>query len=69
MGKILLEQEEDYCEPVRVGNSRNNKYIEYESKGERNKNLPMKGYLDKIKAYLKDIIKQTYVENSLNNSN
>ena len=31
--KLLLKQEEDYCKPIRVGNFRNNNYIEYESKG------------------------------------
>ena len=32
------------------------KYIEYESSGDRNKNLSLKEYLDKIKPYLRDII-------------
>ena len=32
------------------------KYIEYESSGDRNKNLSLKEYLDKIKPYLRDIV-------------
>ena len=34
----------------------NNNYIEYKSGGERNKNLPIKEYLEKIKHYLRNII-------------
>ena len=34
----------------------NNNYIEYESNGDRNKNLSVKKYLNEIKPYLKDII-------------
>ena len=31
-------------------------YIKYESSGDKNKNLSVKEYLDKIKSYLRDII-------------
>ena len=41
-------KEEDYYEPVRVGNFLSNNYIEYESIGDRNKTLSMKGKLDEI---------------------
>ena len=34
-----LKNEGDYHEPVRAGNFWNNNYIEYESKGDRNKTL------------------------------
>ena len=34
----------------------NNNYIEYESSGYKNKNLPIKEYLNKIKPFLRDII-------------
>ena len=40
----------------KVGNFWKNNYIEYESSGDRNKNLQVKEYLDKIKSYLRDII-------------
>ena len=33
-----------------------NNYIGYESNGDRNKNLSLDEYLDKIKLYLRDII-------------
>ena len=35
---------------------RNNNHTEYESNGDRNKNLSLKEYLDKMKPYLRDII-------------
>ena len=50
--KILLEQQEDYYKPVTLGNF----WIEYESNGDRNKNLSIKEYLEEIKSYLKDIV-------------
>ena len=33
-----------------------NNYIEYESKGDKDKTLPIKVFLNKIKLYLRDII-------------
>ena len=39
-----------------MGNFWNNNYNKYENSGGKNKNLPVKEYLDKIKPYLKDII-------------
>ena len=41
--RTLFEQkEEDYYNPIRLGNFWNNNYIEYESSGDRNKNLSVK---------------------------
>ena len=34
----------------------NNNYIEYESRGDKNKNLQLEDYLDIIRPYLRDII-------------
>ena len=34
----------------------NNKYIEYESNGDSNKDLPLEEYFDKLKSYLRDIM-------------
>ena len=34
----------------------NNDYIEYDSNGDRNKNLSLDKYYKKIKPYLRDII-------------
>ena len=54
--RALSKQENDYCKPKRVSNFWNNSYFKYESSGNKNKNLSLKGYLDKIKAYFRDII-------------
>ena len=53
---VFENQEEDYYKPERVRNVWNNNYIEYESKGGRNKNISVNEYLNKIKPYLRDII-------------
>ena len=39
-----------------IGNAFSSKYIEHKSKGNKDKNLPIKEYLDMIKTYLSDII-------------
>ena len=41
---------------MRVGDLWNNNYMKYESDSDRNNNLTLKEYLDKIKPYLRDII-------------
>ena len=42
-------------------------YIEYERNGDKNKALSVEEYLNKVRAYLKDIINDL-MENSINNS-
>ena len=56
--RTLFEQEDDadYFERKRVSNFLNNNYIEYESNGDRNKNLSLDRYLDKIEPYFRDVI-------------
>ena len=56
--RTLFEQEDDadYFERKRVSNFLNNNYIECESNGDRNKNLSLDRYLDKIEPYLRDVI-------------
>ena len=54
--KTLFKEEDDYCKPIKEGNFWNNNYIEYESNSDKNKNLPVKEYLNEIKPYLKDVI-------------
>ena len=55
--RTLFETEEkNYYKPIRVGNFRNNNQIKYECSGDRNKNLSVKEYLDKIKPCFRDII-------------
>ena len=56
--RVLFEQqqEEDYYKPKRVSNFWNDNYIEYESNGDRNRNLSPDEYHNNIKPYLKNII-------------
>ena len=43
--------EKDYYKPKRVSNFFNNNYIEYENSGDRNRNLSLDKYLNKIEPY------------------
>ena len=55
--RTLFEEDDDeYDKPKRVSNFWNNNYIEYESNGDRNKNLSLEEYLNKSKPYLRDVI-------------
>ena len=47
---------EDYCKPIIVKSAFNGNYIQYESKGDKGKNLSIKRYLKMIKPYLSDFI-------------
>ena len=48
--RTLFEQQEekDYYKPKRVSNFSNDNYIEYESNGDRNRNLSLDEYFSKI---------------------
>ena len=48
--------EENYYKPVTVSNFWSNNYIKYESNGDKIRTLLVEEYLNKISAYLKDII-------------
>ena len=48
-----LEEEKNYYKPVRVNNFWSNNYIEYGSKGDRNKMLPVEEDLSKIRLVFK----------------
>ena len=50
-----LFKEEDYYKPKRVSYFWKNNYIQYESNSDRNKNLSIEEYFNKIKPYLSDI--------------
>ena len=50
------EQEEDYYKPKRVSNFWNNNYIEYESNGDKNRNLSLEECFNKIEPFLRNII-------------
>ena len=51
-----LSIDEDYYQPTIVRGAFNSSYIQYESKGDKGKNLSIKEYLNMIKPSLRDII-------------
>ena len=48
--------DEDYYKPIKTKGAFNNNYIEYESRGDKDKNLSPEDYLDIIRPYLRDMI-------------
>ena len=55
--RTLSEQEEkDYYKPLRVSNFRNNNYIEYDSNENKNRNVSLDEYFNRIKPYLRNMI-------------
>ena len=46
--RTLFEKEEDYYKSKRVSNFLNDNYIEYASNGDKNRNLSLDEYLNKI---------------------
>ena len=52
---FTLDPEKDYYEPRKTASAFNNKYIQYESIGDKDKNLSIKEYIDIIRPYLSDI--------------
>ena len=50
--------DEEYYEPIIVKSAFNGNYIQYESKGDKGKNLSIKKYLSITKPYLIDIINE-----------
>ena len=54
--RTLFEQEEKYCKPKRVSNFWNNSHSEYESNDDKNINLSLDEYLNKIEPYLMNLI-------------
>ena len=50
-----LSIDEHYYKPIKTNDAFNSNYIEYESKGDKNKTLLIKEYLNMIKPFLRDI--------------
>ena len=51
-----LSIDEDYYKQIKTSDAFNGNYIEYESKGVKDKTLSIKEYLYMIRLYLSDII-------------
>ena len=60
--RALFEQEEDYYKPKRVSSFWNNIYTKYENNADKNSNLSLDKYLNRITPYLRNII--IYIQNS-----
>ena len=54
--KLFDEVDKDYYKPIKTTSAFNNNYIEYESKGDKEKKLSPKEYLNMITPYLSNII-------------
>ena len=63
--------DEDYYKPILIKDSFNNSYIQYESKGNKDKMLTPSEYVDMIRSYLSDIINnhKTHGEWRIHSSN
>ena len=55
--KLFKHEKEDHYKTVRIGKLWSDYYIKYKSDGERNKTLSTEEYLNKVRPYLKDIIR------------
>ena len=54
--RITRRNLKNYYKPIRTKDAFNDNYIEYESKGDKNKNVLSEDYLDIIRPFLRDII-------------
>ena len=54
--KLFSEFDQNYYNPIRTKSAFNGNYIEYESKGDKDKNSSPKKYLGIIIPYLSDMI-------------
>ena len=54
IGALFEQEKEDYYKPKRVSNFWNNNYTEYESNGDKNRNLSLDEYLNKTEPYLRN---------------
>ena len=66
---LFDEINEDYYKPVKTKGAFNDNYIEYESRGDEDKNLSPQEYLDIIRPYLRDMKnnRKAPLEGSLDN--
>ena len=57
---------EDYYKPIITKGAFNNNYIQYESKGDKDKMLTVNEYLDMIRLYLVDIMNDHKIQSEWN---
>ena len=56
MENLFEEINEDYYKPIKTKGAFNNNYMEYESRGDKDKNVSINDYFDIIKPFLRDMI-------------
>ena len=69
---LFKKFDRDCYKPIRADGGfagRNNNYIEYVSKGDRNEHLSPEEYLNMIRPYLRDLINEHIPTMKLNNNN
>ena len=52
----MLDPKNDHYEPKKTVGAFNKNYVQFESMGDKDKNLPIKQYIDVIRPHLSDII-------------
>ena len=57
--------DEDYYKPIKTKGAFNNNYIEYESRGDKDKNLSPEDYPDIIRSYLRDMTNNSKAPNDI----
>ena len=69
MKNLFDEINKDYYKPVNTKGAFNGNYVEFESRGDKDKNLSPHEYLDTIRPYLRDMINnhKAPLEGSLDN--
>ena len=50
------EIKKNYYKPIETKGAFNNNYIEYESRGDKDKNLSLEDYLNIVRSFLRDMI-------------
>ena len=61
-----LAIDQDYYKPTKTNDAFNSNYIEYQSKGDKNKTSPIKEYINMIRPYLRDIINNNKAQEEWN---
>ena len=61
--KLCDEIDEDYYKPVKTKGTFSDNYIEYECRGDKDKNLSLEEYFDMTRPYLRDI-KRSFRQNN-----
>ena len=51
-----MSANEDYCKPIIINGAFSHNYIQYESRGKKDKILAVNEYLDMIRPYLRGMI-------------